>query len=545
MGVIQLKNLLHRVLPLLMTLLFSVTLFTGCEEDDGSGHTFKMNLASNPANLDPQMAEDISSRTVIANMMDGLVKVTETGAIEPDAARSYNISDDGKTYTFELKKNIMWEGAEGFKAKMTADDFVFAFQRIFDSKALHSPYVEKFSCIKNASQVSSGKMSPDKLGVSAEGDYTLIIELEYPCYEFLSLLATTAAMPCNRLFFESTKGKYGLAAEATISNGAFYLKEWNYDPYWDNNYIIMRRNKSNSSVDYVYPYSLNFFIKDEENDISDFKNGSIDCVIADSYDPALLKGNNYNGYSTKSYGLVFNVNNAYFKDQKLRYALAASFNREMYGDKLPENYTAAYGIIPEAVTVLGKSYRTLSADTGLSLYDRSKAAGVWIDTLSEMELTTLENIKITVPESFDGADNLNYVTEQWQQNLGFFCGIEVVSQNEYDLKISENSFDIALVELTADKSVYEYFNLFIQGKGELEGYVDYAVKGSLYGVQRAENLSKAVELYTAAEAQIINSAVYVPLFYGKEYFVYSPESSDIVYQPFTREIDFRYAKYFD
>ena len=84
-------------------------MFSGCEEDDGSGHTFKMNLASNPENLDPQMATDLSSRIVISNMMDGLVKINESGAIEADAAESYSISSDGLVYTFNLKKNIMWE----------------------------------------------------------------------------------------------------------------------------------------------------------------------------------------------------------------------------------------------------------------------------------------------------------------------------------------------------------------------------------------------------------------------------------------------------
>ena len=536
---------IHRLLHLFLSFAMILTMFSGCEEDDGSGHTFKMNLASNPENLDPQMATDLSSRIVISNMMDGLVKINESGAIEADAAESYSISSDGLVYTFNLKKNIMWEAMNGYKAVMTADDFVFAFQRIFDSEALHSPYVERFSCIKNSSSVATGKLPPEKLGVKAEDNYTLVIELEYPYYNFLEMLTTTAAMPCNRAFFESTKGKYGLDDEATVSNGAFYLKEWNYDPYWDNNYIIMRRNKSNSENDYVYPYSLNFFIKDQENDLEDFDTGSVDCVVSDKYDAKLLSKNGYSSYSTKSYGLVFNVSSPYFKNNNLRYALAASFNREMYANILEENFSAAYGIIPESVTVLGKNYRSLSADTGFSLYDKYKASRAWNNELAALNLASLDNIKITVPERLENANYLEYVTEQWQQNLGFYCGIEVVSQNEYDLKLSENSFDIALVELTADGSAEEYFDLFINGKNELEGYVDYAAKGSLYGVQRAESLSKAVELYTSAETIIINSAVYIPLFYGKEYFVYNSNVQDLSYRPFTQEIDFRYAKYFD
>lgn len=526
--------------------LFLMFNITGCEEDDGSGYTFKMNISSNPENLDPQMATDVNSRLIISNMMDGLVRITENGSIEADVAENYLVSDDGMTYTFNLKENVTWENVDGYKAEVTADDFVFAFQRIFDSEALYSPYIDVFKCIKNSSKIASGELSPDKLGVIAEENYVLKIELEYPYYNFLELLSTTAAMPCNRAFFESTKGKYGLTAETTASNGDFYLKEWNFDPYWDNNYIIMRRNKSNSEQDFVYPYSLNFFIKDKEENIEDFDSGDIDCIISDTLNEKLFKGNKYNSYSTKAYGLVINPQSQFFKNKNLRYALAAAFNREVYSALLSEDYSAAYGIIPPYSTILGKKYRLLSPDNAFSLYDKYESQNLWQGELEKLKIASIDGIKITVPESFGGHEYLNYITEQWQQNLNFFCGIEVVSQNEYDLKIKENTYNIALVELSSENAGIDgYFNLFTEGKEELQGYTDYAVKSMIYGSSKSENLSKATEIYKTAEKQIIDSAVYVPLFYGNEYFVYNQEIQDIEYDASSQIIDFRYAKKFE
>lgn len=535
----------RKIFAFIMASFMLIAVFSGCSEDDGSGYTFKMNLENNPQNLDPQLAEDVSSRIIISNMMDGLMKTDDNGVIVPDVAESYSVSEDGLVYTFELKQNIFWESANGYRAALTADDFVFAFHRIYDSEALFSPYVDDFICIKNAEAVSKGLLDKSELGVTALSDYTLQIELEYPCYNFLELLTLTAAMPCNKAFFESTKGRYGLSSETSASNGAFYLKEWNYDPYWDNNYIIMRRNKSNSEQNYVYPYSLNFFITgNSENDSSDFSGGDIDCFITDKYDKKVFDGSNYSEYSIKSYGLLFNCNSKYFGNRNLRLALASSIYHN-FNLSSEDEYTAAYGIIPNDVTIMGRKYREMVSDDSMIIYDNENAENLWRNGLAAMNTVSVDGVKITVPESFGGADYLSSITEQWQENLEFFCGVEVVSQNEYDLKISDGTFDIALVEIDPSSGFSDsYLEFFTASNNELGEYMNYSVIDYLNRIKRAESLNEAVELYSAAESSIISTAVYIPLFYGNEYFVCSKDSADLDYNPFTEEVDFRYAKMF-
>lgn len=538
----------RKIFTVLLAVIMMCTLLTACEEDDGSGYTFRANLASNPQNLDPQLAEDKESKAVIANMMSGLVKKNADGAIVPDAAESYTISDDGLTYTFELKKNITWESVSGFKANMKSDDFVFAFRRIFDSEALYSPYVDDFSCIKNALAVARGEKDKSQLGVKATSDHTLQIELEYPYFGFLDLLTTTAAMPCNEMFFQSTKGRYGLAAETTASNGAFYMKEWNFDPYWDNNYIIMRRNKSNAANDMVYPYSINYFITgDSSRDAESYNKGDIDCFVLENYDKKLLSSGNYQQYNTKNYGLIFNTSSKYFSSKNLRTALAASFSRDIYSGVLENGLTAAYGIVPDSVTIMGKSYRNLIPDTSMDMYNVNMAKNLWRNEMAAQDMVSIDGIKITVPESFTGTDYLKYITEQWQQNLDFYCGIEVVSQNEYDMKIADGTYEILLVEISPDTcEPSAFFDYFCDESNSItKGALKGTVYGYLYGLGKAESLSKAITLYTSAEKDIVDSAVYIPLFYGSEYFIYDVKAKDLTYHPFSGQVDFRYAKYFD
>lgn len=521
-----------------------LAIFTGCEEDDGSGHTFKYNLSSNPQNLDPQLASDESSIMVIENIMSGLVKKGSDGSIQPDAAKSYTISDDGLVYTFELKDDIYWESAADFTEKLTANDFVFAFQRIYDSEALFSPYIDDFLCIKNAEAVSKGSLSKDKLAVTATSDNTLQIELEYPCFDLLEKLTLTGAKPCSKAFFEFTKGRYGLSAETTASNGAFYLKEWNYDPYWDNNYMILRRNKSNSENYFTYPYSLNFFIKKgTDSNMSDFLAGDIDCTVVSNYDKKIFEKKRYESYATKTYGLIFNTNSKYLASKSIREALSSSFVRV---ESQNPDYVSGCGIIPLGVSVAGRKYRELVSDEGFNLYDKGKALSLWNNELKANNFVSIDGLKITIPESFGETALVSSITEQWQQNLEFYCGIEVVSENEYQLKLSNGTYDIALVEIQSESGTAGGFLDYFSSNNDLiTPNTRYAVAGAAAQISKAENLGKATELYTKAEQIIIDSYEFIPICYGNEYFIFPDNVTDLNYDPITHSVDFGEAKYFE
>lgn len=538
------KRKFWNILITAVMILNVLAIFTGCEEDDGSGHTFKYNLSSNPQNLDPQLASDESSIMVIENIMSGLVKKGADGSIQPDAAKSYTISDDGLVYTFELKDDIYWESAADFTEKLTANDFVFAFQRIYDSEALFSPYIDDFLCIKNAEAVSKDSLSKEKLGVTATSDKTLQIELEYPCFDLLEKLTLTGAKPCSKAFFEFTKGRYGLSAETTASNGAFYLKEWNYDPYWDNNYMILRRNKSNSENYFTYPYSLNFFIKKgTDSNMSDFLVGDIDCTVVSNYDKKIFEKKRYESYATKTYGLIFNTNSKYLASKSIREALSSSFVRV---ESQNHDYVSGCGIIPLGVSVAGRKYRELVSDEGFNLYDKGKALSLWNNELKANNLVSIDGLKITVPESFGKTALISSVTEQWQQNLEFYCGVEVVSENEYQLKLSNGNYDIALVEIQSESGTAGGFlDRFSSNNDLITPNTRYAVAGAAAQISKAENLGKATELYTNAEQIIIDSYEFIPICYGNEYFIFPDNVTDLNYDPITHSVDFGEAKYFE
>ena len=525
-------------------MILALFVIPSCKEDDGAGYTFKMNIENNPRNLDPQMTEDRESVMIITNMMEGLVKELPGGAIVTAAAESFEMSEDGLTYIFYLRKDREWTSQAEFSGPVTADDFVFAFRRIFDP-ATNSPYSDDYMCILNSSGVLKGEKDPELLGVRAVDDYTVKFILEYPYYDFLSLLTKPAALPCCREFFKLSKGRYGMAADAVASNGAFYLKEWNFDPYWDNNYIIMRRNASYSENSYVYPYGLNFFITgDSSNDKADLSSGDVHCFISGEADEKLFEDSVIYSEDIRTAGLVFNPESANFRSKAVREALAKSVNRDSYSHKLPGNLTAAFGVIPGGITLQGKSYRDIVPDRTLSVYDAGSAE-LWENALKAAGMESVIGVKITVPEDFSGIEMLYDITDRWRSELLFNCGVEIVSRNEYDSKIETGEYEILLAELGSEhNSAFEFMNVFAEGELFRQHSNPYFVS-NINASRTSASLTEGVEKFQNAESAIIGDYVFIPLCYESEYLVCNKKTADLAYYPFEGTVWFGEAKYFD
>ena len=214
---------LFRLTAAFLTVLLLLAL-TGC----GSGsNSFTWFVDTIPANLDPQVASTASDVIACENLYSGLVRKDPDGEIEPALCERWEQSADGRTYTFYLKDGLTYTAAKGTAAEyaITAEDFVFAFRRMFRADT-NSPYAVEFSALENSAEVLAGQMPESALGVSASGPLTLVFRLNSADENFLSKLTLPGAMPCDEEFFNSTRGTYGLTAKTTLSSGPFYLYNW-------------------------------------------------------------------------------------------------------------------------------------------------------------------------------------------------------------------------------------------------------------------------------------------------------------------------------
>ena len=518
---------------------------------DGSDYMYNSCLLGNPESLDPQYSSDDSSATVISNLYSGLMKMDTSGSIVCDNAESYTVSDDGLTYSFTLRQDNYWffDKSDDDKVdedeffNVTAKDYVFAFNRLLLPET-QSPHADKFLCIKGAKELQNGSAT-ELSGVYAPSEYTLVITLEHPDADFLNLLATNPAMPCNEEFFLSTKGRYGLADDYVMSNGAFFVRQWFYDPYGKNNILYMKRNSANSETDRVYPSYLSFTIEKKQSDIvSSFKNGKADCFSSMSFDSSFnINKYYYTADKTITLGLIFNPADEIYSNKSLQKALAYSIDREAMRNDIGSDISVAYGILPSGIKLLGRSYRELSTDKSFSIYNTDTAKSLLNTAKQELGAESFESVKILVPTSFVNSKYLHLLSQQWQETLGYYIGIDEVSDEEFYNRLDSGQYSIALYPATSDyNSGVGFFRKF-----DSSPYFTLTAQCSqaISELDCIDNSSEYVEKFSSIEKQILDEFCFIPVFYKNTYLVIKKENEDVIYDAFSGAVNYQVAKHYN
>ncbi len=521
---------------------------TACSEDDGSGGIMKYDIGADPATLDPQSAGDSISEQVIASLYMGLLTLNPDGSLGEGVAQDYSVSEDGLVYTFNLHENVYWTDMNGYEEQCTAHDFVYGFQRLFKPET-RAPRASDYFCIKNAELINRG-LVPDMsvLGVTALSDLVLQITLSKPNPRFLQLLTEAPAMPCSEQYFMQAQGKYGLAAEATPSNGAFYIYEWAFDPYTitDNNHIILRRNPLNNEHRRVYPSGINFFIVDESTFEDSFLSGTTSCISVSDGEAGRFTDEEYTvtRYSNTTVGLLFNCRRELFKAAEVRHALAALVDRERISGVL-KDYEIADCLVPSEVSLLEQCYREYAGEGFGIGYAPEEAAEQFSTAAADIDKSLLMGATIILSEDVD-AQAVSFIMQEWQRQLGLYCKIEQLSSADMEARLQSGDFDIAVTGLTGGyNSPAAYLELFSRSSLEnYGGYFNGELERMLRSAEISVELSDSADIYVEAEKLLLYEAAFVPLYYRNEYFFIGEDMADISYNPFTNIVDFSQGKVF-
>lgn len=259
----------------------------------GKGYTlkdsFSMPYASDPVTWDGLATSRAADNDAIINTYDGLMEYDVEGTLQPALAESYEVSDDGLTYTFHLRKDVKWTDSQGREVDtVKADDFVAGMQHMCDAQGGLEYLVQ--GVIKNVSQYISGEVTDfDEVGVKAVDDYTVEYTLEEPCSYFMTMLGYTIFMPMSRSYYQSQGGKFGAEYDSSAadyqygkdSNSIAYCGPYLVTNATAKNTIVFKLSDSYWNKDNVNIKTLTWLFNDQ-SDVTkmytDAKAGTVDYV---------------------------------------------------------------------------------------------------------------------------------------------------------------------------------------------------------------------------------------------------------------------------
>ena len=363
-----------RIRQLLLLVFALSAVFACCGPDDAHSLSSVLNrgISSDPESLDAHKARSLQAADVLRDLGEGLVSFTATGEMTAGTAESWDVSEDGLTYTFHLRPDAKWSNGDA----VTAAHFVFGVERLVDpnTAAFYAQFVGEITELE------------------AVDDQTLVIRLARPTPYLLSLLTHPATFPMHPGSLAEHGDSFARPG-SLLSNGAYVLTAW-----IPGSVITMQRNEhywnnANTAIDEVRHHVMT----QEMTELARYRAGEIDVtgsVPPDSFAQVKKELGDQLHVTPKLtlYYYGYNLAKPPFKDSpELRQALSMAIDRELLVEKITgRGETPAYSWVPPGInnyepTVL--SYAQLSQDErnqiAQSLY---KEAGYSADSPLQLEL---------------------------------------------------------------------------------------------------------------------------------------------------------------
>lgn len=319
-----------------------------------------LNLGADPTTLDVSRRSDAYSSNIEKDCMEGLVRlIDENGQykMQPMEASSWDVSEDGKVYTFHLRDGLKWCDGE----PVTAEQYVYGIRRSADPK-VGCPNSFFLEPLANYGPVSRGEMPVEKLGVSAPDSKTVVFTLSEPTPIFLNMINQTVYYPQREDKVKEWGDKFGTEAKYWISNGAFKVTEWVH-----NNKLVTVKNENYFDAKNVHLQRVTWLISgDAAATYNQFLAGQIDGFNASKKEQVQeLENRNdlqYNKIVSNTVAFaMFNTRDKIFKNAKIRRAFSLTFDREMMNDMVYGGLRApANGWVLDASAIGTENFRAHS-----------------------------------------------------------------------------------------------------------------------------------------------------------------------------------------
>jgi oligopeptide transport system substrate-binding protein len=461
-----------------------------------------------PETLDPHLAQGVPSAHILRDLFEGLTMESANGDLIPGVALRWNISRDARTYTFYLRRDLLWSNGE----PLTAEDFVFSLQRVLNPDTASSTS-RTLLPIQNAREVLAGELPVDELGISLLDEFTMQITLTGPTPYFLGLLASPVAYPVNRKNLEEFGDQFS-KPDKLVSNGAYVLKGWT--PRVS---IELQKNPNFREAEQALIERVIYVpTEDRSTEVKQFRSRELDWTYEvpnnqfkwlQRYYPDELVVSPWMG----SYFFGFNLTQEPFIDNpSLRMALSLAVDRQIITDK---------------VTQFGEKPSFSLVPPGMDGYvPFTPEYADWAQEEREHEARRLyeqagfsQERPLRVEIRYNTSDNHKKialaVASMWKQTLGVHVTLvneefRVFLQNRKQ-KVITQVFRVGWISDYNDP--YSFLELFRTGNGQNDyGYSDSTFDALLEEVGTERVRARRERLMFEAERVLMSDLVIIPIY---------------------------------
>ncbi|MCZ6656929.1 MAG: peptide ABC transporter substrate-binding protein [Gammaproteobacteria bacterium] len=468
-----------------------------------SAQTLHIGNAGEPETLDPHRYNLRLEETILTDLFMGLTTFNATGETVPGSAASWDVSDDGLTWTFQLREGLQWSDGR----PLTAYDFVFAFRRLLDPDTAASLAYFMYM-LENAEAVNAGRLPTSALGVQATNARELVLKLGKPYPYLPERLLYPTGHPVPRHVIEKV-GDNWIKPEHWVSNGAYALADWQ-----PQSHVRLIRNElfhAPAAIETVVYHPLaneqsayNRFRTGEVHAVGNFPAGELDWIKANMGDRLRLSPLLSIVY------LVFNTTTAPFSDVGVRQALAMMIDRRVLTDQVQRSGNQPNpSFVPEIVD----QYQPVALPNG---------------TMSQAERIA-KALQLLAAAGFDEANPLNltlrYVsgTEAKRSSLAiaaFWKRIGVETQlHQSELKVHfadlrQNDFQVAQAGWFGENNAEHYLGLLVSDTGNVNygRYHNAAYDDLMARARREADLATRNAILREAERLVLPEYPVIPLY---------------------------------
>ena len=470
----------------------------------------RLNNEGEPPSLDPAVATGTIEHAIMCSLYEGLVTPDAKDlSLHPGAAEKWEISPDGKVYTFHLRKNGRWSNGQ----PVTARDFVASYHRML-LPSMASQYSYMLYPVKNAEAFNLGKISDfSQVGLKALDDYTLEVTLHSPAPYLLSMMIHDSWFPVPVAVIE----KHGAIDDRNnpwtrpvsfVGNGPFMLKEWRI-----NSHILVEKSPTYWDAQHVRLNKI-YFDPTESADTAErmFRSGQLHSdpqappskvAYYRKYKPNLIHVYPLLG----TYFYKINVTRPPLNDKRVREALAMAIDRHAIAETITRaGEEPAYCLTPPntaGYTCRGKITEDVAAARRL-LTEAGYPDGKNFPTV-EVLFNTLQSHK-AIAEAFQA---------MWKKNLN----INIVLHNEewkvYLDSMRRTNYDIGRFGWNGDYvDPSTFLDLFATDSGNNEtGWSNAEYDRLVRVASNTGDRAARYDAYQKAEAILLDEMPIIPVYF--------------------------------